>query len=105
MEEIPMDRPEWIDRLEYPFAAQYLQVQGGRLHYVDEGTGQPLLMLHGNPTWSFLYRKLISRFRHEYRCLAPDHLGFGLSDKPVGWSYLPADHQSHCLVGKNLEFD
>lgn len=67
------------------------------MHYLDEGEGEPLVLVHGNPTWSFLYRHLIKRLRHSYRCLAIDHIGFGLSDKPEAWSYLPEDH------ARNLE--
>ncbi|MBD3367169.1 MAG: alpha/beta fold hydrolase [Candidatus Eisenbacteria bacterium] len=62
------------------------------MHYVDEGRGPPILMVHGNPTWSFLYRHLIRRLAPNHRCVAPDHIGFGLSDKPVGWSYRPEEH-------------
>ena len=69
---------------------------GHRLHYLDEGEGEgaPILMLHGNPTWSFLYRKLILAMREEARCIAPDHLGCGLSDKPPhpGFTYDLASH-------------
>ncbi len=72
---------------EYPFAAHRIAVDGGRMHYVDEGSGDPLLMLHGNPTWSFLYRRLVKAFRGEHRCIAPDHIGCGLSDKPRDWRY------------------
>jgi haloalkane dehalogenase len=72
---------------EYPFASHRLEVDGGRMHYVDEGSGDPLLMLHGNPTWSFLYRRLVKAFRSERRCVAPDHIGCGLSDKPQDWRY------------------
>lgn len=85
----------WVDRKEYPFAAHYLKLPAGRLHYVDEGAGSPLVMVHGNPTWSFLYRKLITRLQGGYRCVAPDHLGFGLSDKPKEWSYLPEAHAAN----------
>ena len=84
--------PAWLDRGEYPFESHYTELGPGRLHYVDEGEGHPILMLHGNPTWSFLYRHLISGLSGEYRCIAPDYFGFGLSDKPRGWSYRPADH-------------
>lgn len=84
--------PEWIDRAAYPFTPRYFSVPAGCMHYVDEGRGHPLVLLHGNPTWSFLYRKLIAELRTEYRCVAPDHIGFGLSDKPAGWSYRPQDH-------------
>ena len=90
-----MSNTNWIDREEYPFESHYFDVPAGSLHYVDEGCGQPIVMVHGNPTWSYLYRHLIKRLRSEYRCLAPDHLGFGLSDKPKDWSYLPADHATN----------
>jgi haloalkane dehalogenase len=87
-----MSNTDWIDRAEYPFESHHFEVAAGNLHYVDEGSGPPIVMVHGNPTWSYLYRKLIKRLRPEYRCVAMDHLGFGLSDKPKDWSYLPADH-------------
>jgi haloalkane dehalogenase len=83
---------DWIDRNDYPFASHHFQTDAGKLHYVDEGEGQPVVMIHGNPTWSFLYRKLIKKLSPKYRCIAPDHLGFGLSDKPADWTYLPEDH-------------
>lgn len=84
--------PDWIDRGEYPFESNYMDLEAGRLHYVDEGEGKPLVMLHGNGTWSFVYRKLVHGLSDEYRCIAPDYLGFGLSEKPRGWSYRPRDH-------------
>lgn len=87
-----MNGYDWIDRKEYPFASRYFRVPQGNLHYVDEGDGEPVVMVHGNPAWSFLYRKLIKRLRSGYRCIAMDHLGFGLSDKPVTWRYFPEDH-------------
>jgi haloalkane dehalogenase len=68
----------------YPFASRWLDVEGARLHYLDEGDGdarQPtLLFVHGNPTWSFHWRRLILTLRNGFRCVAPDHLGCGLSD-------------------------
>jgi haloalkane dehalogenase len=76
----------------YPFGPHRLDVGPGRMHYVDEGTGSPIVMVHGLPTWSFLYRHLIRGLAGDFRCVAPDHLGFGLSDRPPGWSYRPADH-------------
>ncbi|WP_458208760.1 alpha/beta fold hydrolase [Haladaptatus sp. NG-SE-30] len=82
----------WLDRNLYPFESNDATFDPGRLHYVDEGEGQPILMLHGNPTWSFLYRTLISGLSDDYRCIAPDYFGFGLSDKPPSWSYRPEDH-------------
>jgi len=87
-----MNNTSWIDKKEYPFESHFFEVPAGRLHYVDEGAGDPVVMVHGNPTWSFLYRDLIKRLKPNYRCIAPDHLGFGLSDKPADWSYLPEDH-------------
>lgn len=83
---------EWLDRKIYPFASHYLQVPAGQMHYIDEGQGKPILMVHGNPTWSFLYRHLVQALQSNYRCIAPDHLGFGLSDKPEDWTYDSADH-------------
>ena len=83
--------PAWVDRREYPFAPRALDVDGGSLRYVDEGSGPVVLMVHGTPTWSFLYRHLIKALSAHYRCVAPDLLGFGLSDKPAEASYRPAD--------------
>ena len=71
------------DRYQYPFEDRYAEVDGVRLHYVDEGSGPPVLMVHGQPTWSYLYRKMIPPLVEAgYRCVAPDLMGFGLSDKP-----------------------
>ena len=56
--------------------------RGLRLHYIDEGQGEPVVMLHGNPTWSFLYRHLIESLRGSHRVIVPDHIGCGLSEKP-----------------------
>lgn len=66
----------------YPFQSHWLSTNGHRLHYVDEGCGDPLILLHGNPTWSFYYRRLITTLAVEGRVIAPDHIGCGLSDKP-----------------------
>lgn len=71
----------------YPFTGQFFQQTGGRYHYLDEGAGEPLLMLHGNPTWSFYYRQLVLALRGDYRCLVPDHIGCGRSDKPGAADY------------------
>lgn len=81
----------WIDRGEYPFRPHYFETPAGRIHYVDEGEGDPILLVHGTPTWSFLYRRLIKDLSRDHRVIAADNLGFGLSDKPVGCSYLPED--------------
>lgn len=87
----------WIDRAAYPFAPHYLEVDGGRMHYIDEGQGPPLVMVHGTPTWSFLYRKLVQRLSRSYRCIVPDHIGFGLSDRPAPHELRVPDH------ARNLE--
>lgn len=77
---------------DYPFASHFAAVSGHRMHYVDEGRGETLLLLHGNPTWSYLYRHVISGLSDRYRCIAPDHLGFGLSDKPADADYSMRAH-------------
>jgi len=87
-----MNDAAWIDRKEYPFKSHSLQLEMGKMHYIDEGGGEPIVMVHGNPTWSFLYRHLIKDLSENYRCIAMDHIGFGLSDKPWDWSYYPEDH-------------
>ena len=66
----------------YPFKSNYLDLNGLKYHYLDEGTGNPVIMLHGNPTWSFYYRSLIKKLSSGYRIIVPDHIGCGLSDKP-----------------------
>jgi pimeloyl-ACP methyl ester carboxylesterase len=82
----------------YPFESHYLTLEHGhRLHYVDEGSGPVLLMVHGNPNWSFYYRHLICALREQYRCIAVDHLGCGLSDKPQDWGYRIPEHSANLL--------
>ena len=70
-----------------PFEPHYVEQDGLRMHYLDEGAGDPVLLLHGEPTWSFLYRKVIPKLTPAARCIAPDYFGFGRSDKPTepGW--------------------
>lgn len=82
---------DWLDRGAYPFEPRYLEVPGGRMHYVDEGRGAPIMMVHGTPAWSFVYRHLIRELSRDYRVIAVDHLGFGLSDKPAHGAYRPQD--------------
>jgi haloalkane dehalogenase len=72
---------------EYPFAPHYLDINGHLLHYLDEGAGSPVLMVHGNPTWSFYFRHLVNRLSKEFRTLVPDHIGCGFSDKPDPKTY------------------
>jgi pimeloyl-ACP methyl ester carboxylesterase len=71
----------------YPFESRYLTIGTHRLHYLDEGRGQPLLFVHGNPTWSFYWRNLILGLRDDFRCVAVDHIGCGPSDKPRDYPY------------------
>ena len=81
----------------FPFEHKYLSLDNGtRIHYVDEGEGEILLMLHGNPSWSFLYRKMITNLKHKFRCIALDYPGFGLSEAPPDFSFLPREH-SHVV--------
>jgi len=67
----------------YAFAPHYVEQDGLRLHYLDEGSGPPVLLLHGEPTWSYLYRKIIPELAPAARAIAPDYFGFGRSDKPL----------------------
>lgn len=75
-----------------PFPSRWFLREGAELHYVDVGRGLPVLMLHGNPTWSFLYRGVIRRLREGFRCIAPDLPGFGYSSPPEGYGYTPREH-------------
>lgn len=73
---------------EYPFESRFFDRGGGvKMHYVDEGAGEPVVMVHGNPSWSFYYRGLIKALKADFRVIAPDHVGMGLSDKPGDASY------------------
>ncbi len=76
----------------YPFTPQRLHVPGGSLAYLDEGQGPAVVMVHGNPSWSYLYRDLVAMLRPRFRCIVPDHLGCGFSDKPKGYPYRLANH-------------
>lgn len=76
------------DRTLFPFESRYFTLPGGeKMHYIDEGAGPAILFVHGTPEWSFGWRELIGLLRDRYRCIAPDHLGFGLSDKPLSADY------------------
>jgi haloalkane dehalogenase len=76
----------------YPFRGKAFATPAGRLHTLDEGSGPPIVFLHGNPTWSFMWRELILGLRERHRCLAVDHLGCGLSDKPEAGPYTLEAH-------------
>ncbi|MCP3873848.1 MAG: alpha/beta fold hydrolase [Desulfobacteraceae bacterium] len=71
----------------YPFESNFLNINGHDLHYIDKGNGKPVLMVHGNPTWSFYYRHLIQNLSPDFRTIVPDHIGCGFSDKPDSNSY------------------
>lgn len=77
---------------DYPFQSNYFTIDSNQLHYVDEGQGDVIVMVHGNPTWSFYYRKLISLLAKEHRVIAIDHMGCGLSDKPQQYNYCLHNH-------------
>ena len=81
-----------VDPELYPFDSRWLERDGSAMHYVDTGDGTPVLMLHGNPTWSFLYRNVIRALDGACRCIAPDYPGFGFSDHPPGYGYTPEEH-------------
>ncbi|GLZ28061.1 haloalkane dehalogenase 2 [Lentzea sp. NBRC 105346] len=85
-------RPSWVDADLFPFESHFVELGGHVVHYVDEGSGPILLMLHGNPTWSFVYRDVIRSLRDQFRCVALDYPGFGLSVAAPGYRYQPADH-------------
>ncbi len=76
-----------VDRNLYPFESNFLAIGGHRYHYLDEGQGEPVVMVHGNPTWSFYYRELVQRLAPHFRCVVPDHIGMGYSDKPGDDAY------------------
>ena len=79
---------------EFPFESHYADVEGSRMHYVEEGAGDPILFLHGNPTSSYLWRNIIPHLSGQGRCIAPDLVGFGKSDKPdIGYRFF--DHVSY----------
>lgn len=77
---------------EYPFNSHFVEVPGGWMHYLDEGQGPPIIMVHGNPTWSFYFRNLVKGLRDRHRVIVPDHIGCGLSDKPRQYPYTLATH-------------
>lgn len=82
----------WLDKSEYPFNSKYFDINGQQLHYIDEGKGETLLFVHGTPSWSFDYRNVIKKLQENYRCVAIDHIGFGLSDKPEHYDYSTQNH-------------
>ncbi|HEY3682363.1 MAG TPA: alpha/beta fold hydrolase [Streptosporangiaceae bacterium] len=85
-------RPAWVDDDLFPFESHFVDIDGHTVHYVDEGSGPTLLLLHGNPTWSFLWRDVIRALRDDFRCVALDYPGFGLSTPAPGYRFLPEEH-------------
>jgi haloalkane dehalogenase len=83
---------EWLDKSEYPFKSNFFTINGQRLHYIDEGKGEVILFVHGTPSWSFDFRNVIKQLIDKYRCIAVDHIGFGLSDKPKEYDYTTPNH-------------
>jgi pimeloyl-ACP methyl ester carboxylesterase len=84
--------PQYLKH-EYPFKSMTFNLDNQyRMNYVDEGQGDPIVMLHGNPTWSFYYRNLVKGLKDKYRVIVPDHIGCGLSDKPQEYSYKLKNH-------------
>jgi pimeloyl-ACP methyl ester carboxylesterase len=80
--------PEGVTKDLYPFAGKRLELRGGlKLHYLDEGAGEPVVMVHGNPSWSFYFRNLVLALKDGNRVIVPDHIGCGLSDKPGDEQY------------------
>ena len=75
-------RPEWLSGKMFPFESRFFTAPSGHeMHYIDEGEGKPIVFVHGNPSWSFEFRLLVKGLRSDFRCIAPDHIGFGLSSR------------------------
>ena len=86
-------KPNWVSPTLFPFQSRFFQSSEGKIHYIDEGSGPPLVFVHGNPSWSFEYRYLVSSLKSDFRCIALDHLGFGLSDRSTNiLDYHPREH-------------
>ena len=85
----------WLDKIEYPFSSNYFEINNVRMHYIDEGEGETLLFVHGTPSWSFDFRNIIKDLKDKYRCIAIDHIGFGLSDKPEKYDYSTKNHSNN----------
>ncbi len=81
----------------FPFASHWHALSGLQQHYLDEGSGPPILMVHGNPTWSFYWRNLVHAFRDTHRVIVPDHIGCGWSDKPAAYRYTLRQHTDNLI--------
>ena len=96
-----MQRPSWFNEALFPFESKFMEVDGSTVHYVDEGQGPAIVMVHGNPVWSFLYRKVIAGLHDRFRCIAVDNPGFGLSKAAPGYGYMPHEHSE--VLGKVVD--
>lgn len=97
---------QWLDKVEYPFTSSYFEINGQNLHYIDEGQGETILFVHGTPSWSFDFRNCIKGLRSSFRCVAIDHIGFGLSDKLESYDYSTQNHSKTLesfILEKQLE--
>lgn len=94
-----MSTSDWINRELFPFTSRFLEIDGHRMHYIDEGSGPVILFSHGTPEWSFGWRDLIRGLSGQFRCIAPDLLGMGLSDKPAD-----ADYSCKAHAGRMASF-
>lgn len=91
---------------DYPFESNYLPIKGGKIHFIDEGEGPAVLLVHGNPTWSFYFRKLISLLSENHRVVAIDHMGCGLSDKPQNYQYTLTQHiENLAILIRSIDID
>ncbi|MCW5906444.1 MAG: alpha/beta fold hydrolase [Chitinophagales bacterium] len=85
----------WLNRSEYPFRDNYISLNGVQMHYVDEGKGDAIVFVHGTPSWTFDFRNQIKELSKTHRCIAADHIGFGLSDKPEHYNYSVQQHSNN----------
>ena len=89
-------RPGWVSDELFPFESRFFDSPRGRMHYIDAGQGEPIVFIHGNPSWSFEFRSVVERLRDKYRCIAPDHIGFGLSERSqLSEDYHPQSHANN----------
>ncbi len=86
--------PIWLNQKLFPFTSKTQEIDGNIIHYIDEGEGPALLLLHGNPTWSFLYRHIVVKLAPHFRCIALDYPGFGLSTARADYRFTPREHSA-----------
>ena len=93
-------RPDWVSDDMFPFESHFFETPNGQsMHYIDEGQGNPIIFIHGNPTWSFEFRHLVAGLRGTHRCIAMDHVGFGLSSRSTAKEdYHPRSHAQNLIA-------